>query len=173
MSRRVAPAALALALHALLETGWAQSFSVTAEVVEGCAIGGLVPSGSVDLGVLSFGTAPAVHAGTLDGFVTLSGGPIELQCTPGLVLHLSVSAGQHASGGQRHLARDGATGDKVPYALYTSPALSTPIPAAGSIPLIVPGSGRLALPIHGRVTLSGTGLMPGHYRDTLDVTLTW
>jgi spore coat protein U-like protein len=173
MQLKVGVVALVAGLQCLPATGWTQSFTITAEIVEGCAINGSTQSISVDYGTLSFGTHPAVLAGPVVGSVMLGAAPVQLQCTPNLALDLSIGAGLHASAGQRQLQHTGNTTFRVPYFLYTTPAHTTAIPTTGSTSVTVPGSGVLALPVYGVAQLPGTGLLPGAYTDSLQITVTW
>jgi spore coat protein U-like protein len=168
MQLRIVVVALVAGLQCVPATGWTQSFTITAEVVEGCAINGSTQSISVDFGTLSFGTHPAVFAGPVDGSVMLGASPVQLQCTPNLALDLSIGAGLHANAGQRQLQHTGNSAYRVAYNLYT-----TAIPTTGSTSVTIPGSGVLALPVYGVAQLPGTGLLPGAYTDSLQVTVTW
>jgi spore coat protein U-like protein len=173
MQLRVVVVALLVGMQCVPATGWTQSFTVTAEVVEGCAINGSTQSISVAFGTLSFGTHPAVHAGPVDGSVMLSGAPVQLQCTPNLALDLAIGAGLHATAGQRQLQHTGNSAYRVQYNLYTTAAHTTAIPTTGSTSVTIPGSGVLTLPVYGVAQLPGTGLLPGAYTDSLQVTVTW
>jgi len=170
--RRLLPAVL-VACAALAHDAAAQTFAVTAEVVPGCAFVGAPASAHLDLGTLNYGVHPAVHAGPLTASTIASGSaPVRLECTPGLELQVSVDAGEHGAGGQRRLGLEGG-GALVPYSLFTSAALDTPLPIGALVGIEVPATGVLDLPIHGSLTLPGLGLAPGVYSDTLQVTLTW
>lgn len=169
---RLAGAALgafALGAQAAAQT----SFTVTAEIVPGCAIAGSATAANLDLGVLSYGVYPAVHSGQIVASTDAGAGiPLRVECTPGLELHVAIDGGLHAAGGQRRLGLAGG-GTFVAYSLFANAALSVPLPVGTSVALEVPASGSLDLPIYGAATLPGTGLAPGVYNDTLHVTLTW
>ncbi|MGE0706037.1 MAG: spore coat U domain-containing protein [Vicinamibacterales bacterium] len=150
----------------------AQSFTVTAEVVEGCALVGSGQASGIDFGVLDFGTYPAVQTGPVTASVSApGGGSVQLECTPGLELQVAVDGGQHLTGSQRRLG-DG-DGSFVPYSLFSTPGHDTPIPVTGNIPVTVPGTGFVDLPIYGLAVLPGTSAMPGGYGDSVQITLSW
>ena len=165
-------AALLLALSYPL-TVWAQSFSVTAEIVEGCALAGATQTSGLDFGTLNFGTYPAVHTGTLTASSVGAGGSVQVECTAGLTMQISVDGGQHLNGGTRRLGLSGGGGSYVPYSLFTTPANNVAVPIGSPASIVIPPAGVVDIPIYGLLTLSGAGLMPGTYEDVLQVTLSW
>ena len=148
--------------------------SVAADVVLGCALLTSQAVSGIDFGTLAFGTHPAVKAGAVTASLVASGGgAMQVECTRGMTLQLTVGDGQHASGSQRRLALSGNSSYVVPYALYTTAAQTTPLPVNSSVSVTVPSDGLVTLPIYGAATLPGSGLMPGNYGDTVVVTLSW
>jgi spore coat protein U-like protein len=166
-------ATFAVGWQLLAGTGSAQSFSVTAEVVAGCAVTGSGATTGLEFGALDFGSHPAVGMQSLNASTLLSGGTLEMRCTPGLSLQVSLGDGLHAQSGQRHLVHTGAPGEKVPYALYADADKSTPFPPATPLSMAVPADGLLVLPVYGVATLTATGKTPGEYRDVVSVTIAW
>lgn len=172
--RNAAPSVVTLLLAALPVSMGAQTFSVQAEIVQGCALVGSNQVADLDFGTLAFGAVPAVFFGDVTATAVGGGGTAtQIWCTPGMQLQVAVDAGTHASGGQRHLARVGGGSPLIPYGLYADALHAAAIPLSGSVPVSVPGGGFLDLPIHGVATLPGGGLLPGHYADVLQVTLSW
>ena len=152
----------------------AQTMAVAADVVLGCALLTSQATSGIDFGSLAFGTHPAVKSGAVTAAVVASGGgAMQVECTRGMTVQVTVGAGQHASGAQRRLALNGNTSYVVPYTLYTTAAHTTPLPVNTSVSVTVPSDGLLTLPIYGSATLPGSGLMPGAYGDTVVVTLSW
>jgi spore coat protein U-like protein len=165
-------ALLILVLPGLASPADSQSFTVSADVVPGCLVSGSTETTGLDFGTLAFGTHPATTAGPLQAMATTgSGGTLELECTAGLTLTVSVDAGQHGDVSSRHLMAPGGT--PVPYALYVDADHTTPLPPGGSVDVAVPPSGVMALPIHAVAYLPGSQQAPGLYTDTLGVTLSW
>jgi spore coat protein U-like protein len=156
------------------QTSTGASFSVGADIVSGCAISGSTQTSGIAFGTLNFGTQPAVLAGPIPASVIAGGGgAMQLQCTGGITLQVSVDGGQHANGSQRRLAFNGAGVGHVDYALYTNAGHGTPIPVNSAVAVTIPVSGQLDLPIYGVATLPGGGLPPGPYTDMLQVNFTW
>lgn len=146
------------------------SFVVTAQVVAGCGIVGTSQTSGLDFGTLDFGTHSTVATGELSA-VALSGGlPVQIECSPGSTLSITVDAGLHANAGQRRLQLVGQA-DVVAYALYADAARTQPL-LIGQ-PVSLPVSGTINMPIHGVLTLPGTGLPAGAYADTAQVTLSY
>jgi spore coat protein U-like protein len=173
MRKWVAVAAIVI-LGASATLSSAQTFTVSADVVPGCALLTSNSTSGIDFGTLSFGTHPATNSGAVMASVVASGGgTMQVECTRGLSVQVTVDAGQHASGAQRRLALGSSPTDLVSYALYTGASLATPIPVGSSVSVVVPPSGVIDLPIFGAATLPGSGLMPGTYTDTVQVTLSW
>jgi len=172
MRNWLATAALAIAGSPALTS--AQTFAVSADIVPGCALMTSNNTSGIDFGTLGFGTHPATNSGTVTASVVATGGgAMQVECTRGLSVQVSVDAGQHATGSQRRLALASSPTNLVSYALYTGPSLATPIPVGSSVTVVVPQSGVIDLPIFGAATLPGSGLMPGTYTDTVQVTLSW
>lgn len=149
-------------------------FDVTARIEPGCLVDGLGASGNAGtIGTLDFGQdsslSTAQHSAT-----TTATQAIRLRCTPGVALNISIDGGAHAGTGLRHLQRGGDAVSRIAYSLCSDAACNQPIAIGGSAALLVSAanSSDVRLPIHGRLTLPG-GLVPGSYRDTLTVTLTW
>lgn len=164
----------ALLCAALPLSSSAQTFTVQAEVVEGCALVGSNETTGLDFGTLAFGSIPAIHSGDVAATAVGSGGSAtQVWCTPGLELQVAVDAGTNANAGQRYLARNGGGSSPIPYGLYTDALRTIAIPVAGYVSISVPPSGLVDLPIHGVASLPGGGLLPGHYADVLQVTLSW
>ena len=167
------PAAVTLLMVSALATVvYGQSFTVTAEIVEGCALVGTSDSSGLDFGTLNFGTYPAIYSGNVTASAVGAGGPVQVECTSGLTMQVDVDGGQHLSGSQRRLLH-GGSGDVVPYALFTTASHAVPIPVSTPVSVVIPPAGVITLPIFGVATLSGTGLTPGAYTDLLQVTLSW
>lgn len=165
--------AVIAAVNCLQTTGVGQSFSVSAEIVEGCTVNQSAQTTGVNFGTLAFGSYPAVHTGPVLGSVTLGAATVQLECTANLALQVSVGPGLHANGVTRRLGHNGGNTYLVDYALYTNVARTSAVPLTGSVGVTMPASGVMELPIYGVATLPGTGLMPGIYNDTLQVTLAW
>jgi spore coat protein U-like protein len=164
---------LASLLTLMAQPALGQSIPVSAEIVPGCAVVGSSASQGLAMGTIAFGTHSAVASGTVRAAAVVGGAnAMRLECTPGLTLQVTIDAGQHAAGGQRRLARANTTGG-ISYGVFIDPQGSTPLAANTAVPLAVPASGFLDLPIHGIATLPGGGVWPGTYSDLLQVTVVW
>ncbi|WP_415769434.1 Csu type fimbrial protein [Pseudomonas sp. LB3P38] len=140
-----------------------QSFQVSATVTAAC----LVMGGVSNYGNLDFGTQSALASNTVQ--VQLSAG-VQLQCTPGVTLNMSVDGGQYNSNG-RHLQLDGGSA-RVAYQLFSDPAFSESLGIGQSVAVAYSDANNIRLPIYGQVQLPGD--QPGGiYSDVLQVQLSW
>lgn len=140
-----------------------QSFQVSATVTAGC----LVMGGVSNYGDLDFGTQSALATNTVQ--VQLSSG-VQLQCTPGVTLNMSVDGGQYNSNG-RHLQLDGGSA-RVAYQLFSDAAFSENLGIGQSVAVAYSDANDIRLPIYGQVQLPGD--QPGGiYSDVLQVQLAW
>lgn len=150
-----------------------QSFTVSAEIVPGCVVAGSAATSGLAFGELAFGTLPATAEGEATTSTQLGSiGGMQIECTAGLDLTLSIDGGQHTVGGVRHLARTGG-GSTIPYVLYADAGRSQPIPSTGGLDVTVPPSGLLSLEVYAVATLPGAPAAPGTYTDTLGVEIAW
>lgn len=140
-----------------------QSFQVSATVTAAC----LVMGGVSTYGNLDFGTQSALATNTVQ--VQLSDG-VQLQCTPGVTLSLSVDGGQYNSNG-RHLQLDGGSA-RVAYQLFSDAAFSESLGIGQSVAVAYSDANNIRLPIYAQVQLPGD--QPGGiYSDVLQVQLSW
>ncbi|MGF6317663.1 Csu type fimbrial protein [Pseudomonas frederiksbergensis] len=146
-----------------LAAGTSQSFQVSATVTAAC----LVMGGVSTYGNLDFGTQSALATNTVQ--VQLSDG-VQLQCTPGVSLSLSVDGGQYNSNG-RHLQLDDGSA-RVPYQLFSDAAFSESLGIGQSVAVAYSDANNIRLPIYAQVQLPGD--QPGGiYSDVLQVQLSW
>ena len=146
-----------------LTAATSQSFQVSATVTAGC----LVVGGVSNYGGLNFGSRSALATGTVQ--VALSGG-VQLQCTPGVTLNMSVDGGQYNSSG-RHLQLSTGS-NRVAYALFRDAAFSQALGVGQSVAVAYTDANNIRLPIYGQVQLPGN--QPGGtYSDVLQVQLSW
>jgi spore coat protein U-like protein len=164
-------AACSVAALALFGHAEGQTFTVSAEIVPGCIVSGSSQTSGIPFGSLAFGLHPATWNGSAYASASTGVGAVELECTAGVTLTMTVDGGLHASAGSRHLAASGAS--PIPYALYADSGLVTAIPMTGSVGVVVPPSGVIDVPIHGVAQMPGASQAPGVYADTLNVTFSW
>ncbi|MGO4100293.1 Csu type fimbrial protein [Pseudomonas sp. TAF7] len=140
-----------------------QSFQVSATVTAGC----LVIGGVSNYGDLDFGTQSALATNTVQ--VQLSSG-VQLQCTPGVTLNMSIDGGQYNSSG-RHLQLNGGSA-RVAYQLFSDAAFSESLGIGQSVAVAYSDANNIRLPIYGQLQLPGD--QPGGiYSDVLQVQLSW
>ncbi|MHC8327799.1 Csu type fimbrial protein [Pseudomonas sp. LB1P83] len=140
-----------------------QSFQVSATVTAGC----LVVGGVSNYGSLDFGSQSALATSTVQ--VALSAG-VQLQCTPGVTMNMSVDGGQHNSGGRHMQLTTGS--NQVAYQLFRDAAFSQSLGIGQSVAVAYTDANNISLPIYGRVQLPGD--QPGGtYSDVLQVQLSW
>lgn len=152
----------------------AQAFSIAAEIVQGCGLVGSPSVSGIDFGTLAFGSRPAVMSGPVHAASTAQGGGlVQLDCTAGTTLQVSVGAGQHASGTQRRLGLNDGNTYLVPYVVFADAARTVEVPTTGGVSVLVGAGGVVALPIYATASLPGGGLLPGTYSDSVQITLTW
>jgi len=140
-----------------------QSFQVSATVTPGC----LVVGGVSNYGSLNFGNRSALSTSTVQ--VALTGG-VQLQCTPGVTLNMTVDGGQYNSSG-RHLQLSTGS-NRVAYQLFRDAAFSQVLGIGQSVAVAYGDANNIRLPIYGQVQLPGN--QPGGtYSDVLQVQLSW
>jgi spore coat protein U-like protein len=140
-----------------------QSFQVSATVTAGC----LVVGGVSNYGSLNFGSRSALATSTVQ--VALTGG-VQLQCTPGVTLNMTVDGGQYNSSG-RHLQLTTGS-NRVAYSLFRDAAFSQSLGIGQSVAVAYTDANNISLPIYGQVLLPGS--QPGGtYSDVLQVQLSW
>ncbi len=140
-----------------------QSFQVSATVVAGC----LVVGGVSNYGSLSFGSSSALATSTVQ--VALTGG-VQLQCTPGVTLNMTVDGGLYNSSGRHMQLNSGSA--QVAYSLFRDAAYSQSLGIGQSVAVAYSDANNITLPIYGQVQLPGN--QPGGtYSDVLQVQLSW
>jgi spore coat protein U-like protein len=140
-----------------------QSFQVNATVTPGC----LVVGGVSDYGSLNFGSQSALATGTVQ--VALSGG-VQLQCTPGVTMNMTVDGGQYNSSGRHMQLTTGS--NRVAYQLFRDAAYSQSLGIGQTVAVAYTDANNIRLPIYGQVQLPGN--QPGGtYSDVLQVQLSW
>ncbi|MGE8190111.1 Csu type fimbrial protein [Pseudomonas sp. NPDC086278] len=140
-----------------------QSFQVSATVTAGC----LVVGGVSNYGSLNFGSQSALSTSIVK--VALTGG-VQLQCTPGVTMNMTVDGGKYNSSG-RHLQLTTGT-NRVAYQLFRDSAYSQSLGIGQSVAVAYTDANNISLPIYGQVSLPGN--QPGGtYSDVLQVQLSW
>jgi spore coat protein U-like protein len=139
------------------------SFQVSASVVAGC----LVVGGVSNYGSLNFGSQSALSTSTVTASLT-SG--VQLQCTPGVTLSMSVDGGQNSSSG-RFMKLSGGTA-QVAYQLFRDSGFSQSLGISQSVNVAYSDANNIRLPIYGRVVLPGNR-PAGTYSDVVQVQLTF
>lgn len=162
---------LCLMLLMISSRGWSlptHTLQVSASVVNGCVISG---TNTGVFGTLDFGTRPGVGSTTASASFVQSS-TINLACTPGTTLNMSINGGSNY-GSSRNLKVADNT-NLVAYTLYTSAShsASSAIPVNQNVALTYSNANNITLPIYGLLQLSGVN-RAGTYSDTLTVTLSW
>ncbi|SDS98373.1 Spore coat protein U (SCPU) domain-containing protein [Pseudomonas asplenii] len=154
---------LALASSLPLAAAPGTTFQVTASILSGClVVGGGSLYGNLNYGSHAASTIAPVSASLASG--------VQLQCTPGVTLTMSVDGGQNNSGG-RNLKLGGGSA-QLAYQLYSDIGLSQALGIGQSVNVAYSDANNIRLPIYGRVVLPG--IQPaGIYSDVLQVQLTW
>ena len=148
------------------------AFSVNAAVSAGClVVGNPSQTSGVGFGMLDFGSHAAIASGTSTASLGMNAGNMaQIQCTPGTAATVTLDGGQHAQGSQRRMKFGSSS--YLPYTLYTSPSLSTPLPPNVGV-AVDTSAGTMTLPVYGVATLPGGGLPAGQYTDTVQVLFSW
>jgi len=142
------------------------TFQVTASVVAGCVISG---TNTGVFGTLNFGTQSGVAATPASASFVQSTS-INLACTPGTTLSMSINQGANFTT-TRNLKLPNFS-NTVPYTLFSNASRTTVIPVNQAVPLSYSNANNITLPIYGQLQLPGTA-RAGVYTDTLTVTLSW
>ncbi|KAF1032199.1 MAG: hypothetical protein GAK37_00549 [Pseudomonas sp.] len=160
-------AALVLACAACLPLPLAAVTGATMQVSASIVAGCLVVGGVSNYGNLNFGSYSALSTSTVSAAVT-SG--VQLQCTPGVTLSMSVDGGQNNSSG-RHLKLNTGSA-QVAYQLFTDAGLSQALGVSQNVNVAYSNANNITLPLYGRVVLPGNQ-PAGTYSDVLQVQLSW
>ena len=159
----------ALGLCALLSgpagAATTSTFQANAQIVPGC----LVLGGVTRYGVLDFGTRSALSSAAVS--TSLGGTMVTFQCTPGVVMSMSIDGGQHTAGGTRNLRRDGAS-QLLAYQLFSDAAFSQALAIGQGAAVNYNDPTSIRLPVYARVQL-GASVPAGTYSDVLQVTVSW
>ncbi|MBS7842526.1 spore coat protein U domain-containing protein [Pseudomonas fluorescens] len=139
------------------------SFQVSASIIAGC----LVVGGGSNYGNLTYGSYSALSTSTVSTALASS---VQLQCTPGVTLAMSVDGGQNNSSG-RHLKLNSGTA-QVAYQLYRDAGFSQALGISQSVNVAYSNANNITLPIYGRVVLPGNQ-PAGTYSDVVQVQLTF
>jgi len=140
-----------------------QSFQVSATVTAGC----LVVGGVSNYGNLNFGSQSALATTTVQ--VALTGG-VQLQCTPGVTMNMTVDGGQYNSSGRHMQLTTGS--NRMAYQLFRDAAYSQSLGIGQSVAVAYADANNIRLPIYGQAQLPGN--QPGGtYSDVLQVQLSW
>lgn len=145
-----------------------QSFTVSAQIVTGCGVAGGATSGLV-FGTLDFGAHPAVATG--DVSATTGGSALQIECSPGSALKMTIDGGAQPSAGNTQRNLQGPAGALVAYRLYADAAHSQAIGIGQAVS--IPVSGAISLPVYGALTLPGGAMPAGTYTDVAQVTLSY
>jgi len=128
-----------------------------------------VPGGGgvSNYGSLAFGSQSALSTSTVR--VALTGG-VQLQCTPGVTLNMTVDGGQYNSSGRHMQLNSGSA--RVAYQLFRDAGYSQSLGIGQSVAVAYSDANNISLPIYGQVQLPGN--QPGGtYSDVLQVQLSW
>lgn len=136
---------------------------VSAAIEPGC----LIVGGSTQFGTLEFGRFPAVGAQTVS---VQSTDAVQLQCTPGVVLNMTVGGGQYHNNG-RHLQLEGGAA-QIAYELFNDAALSQALETGQRFAVDFTNAAAIKVPVYGRANLRGN-LPAGRYSDVVQVELSW
>lgn len=139
------------------------TFQVSASIIAGC----LVVGGGSNYGNLTYGSYAALSTSTVSAALT---GGVQVQCTPGVTLTMSVDGGQNNSGG-RYLKLNSGTA-KVAYQLFSDAAFSQTLGISQGVNVAYSNANNITLPIYGRVVLPGNQ-PAGTYSDVLQVQLSF
>ncbi|MFJ3486433.1 spore coat U domain-containing protein [Pseudomonas sp. NPDC090202] len=153
----------ALGLPLPLTAATSTTFQVSASIVPGC----LVVGGGSNYGSLNYGTFSVLSTSTVSA--SLASG-VQLQCTPGTTLTMSVDGGQNNNSGR--FMKIGSGSAVVAYQLYRDAGLSQTLGVGQSVSVTYSDANNIRLPIYGRVVLPGNQPV-GTYSDTVQVQLTW
>ncbi|WDU64353.1 spore coat U domain-containing protein [Pseudomonas poae] len=137
------------------------SFQVSASIIAGCNVA------STTYGNLNYGSYSALSTNTVSAGLTSA---LQVQCTPGVTLSMSVDGGKNSSSGRRLKLNTGTA--TVAYQLFSDAGLSQVIGIGQSVNVAYSNANNITLPIYGRVVLPGNQ-PAGTYSDVLQVQLTF
>lgn len=144
---------------------------------EGCQVTNVDSGdGSInDFGILDFGTHSPTWNNTLAADLSglsSSSAALEVECNAGRTepVTISINEGMNAAGTQRQVSM-GAGGDVVPYNVYSDASRTTEYAANTPQSFTLDDTGKVTIPVYGRITANETAKAKGTYTDTLVVTL--
>ncbi|WP_252273167.1 Csu type fimbrial protein [Pseudomonas subflava] len=143
------------------------SIGLRVEVLPACQAGS-AGGGSVDFGVLDFGTHFA-----LDNTISVAGQPnagaLRVNCQQNVPYRVLINGGQNGSVGDRRMI--GPSTAEVAYNLYTAADYTTVWDDSTGVTGVGTGQDQW-LPVYGRVPAQAVSQV-GNYGDTLTVTVSW
>lgn len=148
------------------------SFDVTANVVNGCSLGGS-GSGGANFGTINFGTMPTVLS-NIDVASSSGAGSIIVTCTPGASIMLALDYGLHNGNNNFRYLSNGTT--SLAYQLYRDSSYSQVWGTmADSLAYTISSFPETTQTYTVYARLFSTPTMPavGTYTDTITVTLTY
>ena len=148
------------------------SFDVTANVVNGCSLGGS-GSGGANFGTINFGTMPTVLS-NIDVASSSGAGSIIVTCSPGASITLALDYGLHNGNSSfRYLSNESGTA-KLAYQLYRDSSYNQ-VWATDSLAYTISSFPEITQTYTVYARLFSTPTMPavGTYTDTITVTLTY
>lgn len=139
-------------------------------VVNGCILNN-TSSGTATLGTLNFGDIYKLNS-IRDAVTTTGNGSLELRCTPGTSVKITMNAGLHGSDVNNRKMRLNSGTDTMIYQLYTTASRQTVWDDTIGVSVTFTNDTLQSIPVYGRVPVQTTPLS-GQYSDTVIVTVSY
>lgn len=161
----------AMCLRNAVASTTTDTFTVSAVITSGCALGTSSASNTTDLGTLSFGTQAAL-SDNVDATSSAGAGSIVVTCTPGTAVTISLDYGVNGGSATKRYLSNGS--QLLGYQLYQDAAHSK-VWGNGSLAYSISAFPQTTqtYPVYGRLFSSSTVPAAGTYTDTVTVTLAY
>lgn len=149
------------------------TFTVTANLTNGCVFGSSLSSPTTNLGTLNFGSMSSITS-NVDTISTAGAGSVVVTCTPGTTVSIAMDYGTHGGTATRRFMQNTTNTDQLGYQLFQDAARSQ-VWGTGALVKTVASfpATTQTYPVYARLYAVTTLPSAGTYTDTVTVTLTY
>lgn len=143
------------------------TIEVSATIAKGCVISQLAET--VDFGTLDFGLYHQSDSG-IKAASLVQDTVVEVRCTPGTELELSIDGGEYYQ--ETHRLKHRSMDEYINYQLYKDSERQQRLTVNTPVKIELGSDGRLVLPLFGAADLS-SGMRAGVYQDTVKILISY